>query len=69
MAVSRFNLGAVVLLMPLVSAHFAHAQTAATGSGQGYPNKSVRIVTASAGSGIDFNARQVAQGLTDVLGQ
>jgi tripartite-type tricarboxylate transporter receptor subunit TctC len=42
---------------------------AASVCAQDYPNKSVRIVTASAGSGIDFNARQVAQGLTEIFGQ
>ncbi|MBI3937188.1 MAG: tripartite tricarboxylate transporter substrate binding protein [Betaproteobacteria bacterium] len=38
-------------------------------SGQSYPNKPIHIVTAQAGSGNDFAARLVAQGLTGSLGQ
>ena len=32
-------------------------------SGQNYPNKTIRIVTAAPGGSIDFTARLVAQGL------
>ena len=38
-------------------------------SGQTYPNKPIRIVTASAGGGADFDARLVAQGISGTLGQ
>jgi tripartite-type tricarboxylate transporter receptor subunit TctC len=37
--------------------------------GQDYPRKPIRIVTSNIGSGNDFVARIVAQGLTDSLGQ
>src|SRR5688572_23260513 len=37
--------------------------------GQEYPNKPVRIVTSGIGGGSDFIARQVAQGITERLGQ
>ena len=39
------------------------------GLAQEYPSKPVRILTASAGGGADFTARQVAQGITAPLGQ
>ena len=42
---------------------------AALVSAQDYPNKPLRIVTAAAGGGSDFVARQVAQGLSGPLGQ
>ena len=35
----------------------------------GYPNKPIRIVSASAGGGADFHARLVAQGIAGPLGQ
>jgi len=38
-------------------------------SGQNYPNKSLRIVTAGLGGGSDFAARVIAQGITGPLGQ
>ena len=38
-------------------------------SGQDYPSKPIRIVTSEAGSGSDFTARIIAQGLTGNLGQ
>ena len=37
--------------------------------GQDYPNKPIRIVTAAAGGGSDFTARQLAQGISGPLGQ
>ena len=42
---------------------------AGAASGQTYPTKPVRIVTAPAGAGNDFVARVIAQGLTGGLGQ
>ena len=38
-------------------------------SGQDYPNKTVRIVTAAAGGGSDFTARLIAQGISGPFGQ
>jgi len=38
-------------------------------SGQDYPNKPIRIVTAVAGGGSDFTARLIAQGISGPLGQ
>jgi len=38
-------------------------------SGQEYPSKSIRIVTAAAGGGSDFTSRVVAQGISGPLGQ
>ena len=42
---------------------------AAAASGQAYPTKPIRIVTAPAGAGNDFMARVIAQGLSGSLGQ
>ena len=36
---------------------------------QDYPNKTIRIITGSAGGGSDFNARTIAQGISGPLGQ
>ena len=47
----------------------ALAQTASTGSGQAYPVKPIRLVTAEAGGGNDFTARAIVRGLGDSLGQ
>jgi tripartite-type tricarboxylate transporter receptor subunit TctC len=38
-------------------------------SGQEYPNRIIRIVTAAAGGGSDFIARILAQGISGPLGQ
>lgn len=38
-------------------------------TGQSYPNKPVRLVTAAAGAGGDFVSRMVATGLTELWGQ
>ena len=42
---------------------------AGTVSGQDFPNKPIRIVTAGAGGGSDFTARLIAQGISAPLGQ
>ena len=61
MLVSRFAVTAV----------FVAGVSLAGGSacGQEYPNKPVRIITFGAGSGSDFIARQIAQGISPTLGQ
>lgn len=59
------------------SATVAIAQTASTepalslskGSGQAYPTKPIRIVTAEAGGGNDFAARAIVRGIADSMGQ
>ena len=38
-------------------------------SGQDYPNKPIRIITSGIGSGTDFVARLIAQGINSPLGQ
>ncbi len=55
-SISHYVLGMVVLFASLVSA-------------QEYPSKPIRMITSSPGSGTDFVARQIAQGLSGVLGQ
>jgi tripartite-type tricarboxylate transporter receptor subunit TctC len=42
---------------------------AGAASGQEYPNRVIRIVTAAAGGGSDFIARIIAQGISGPLGQ
>lgn len=68
----------VMLLMRLVApityaavlgAGNTAGQTTSTGSGQPYPSRVVRIVTAEAGGGSDYGARLIAQGLTSSFGQ
>ena len=55
----------VLLSMPLMSV----AQDPSASSGQGYPNKLVRIVTLAPGGGSDVIARLVAPVLSEALGQ
>ena len=52
-------MGAVAVSGPAIS----------TASGQSYPNKPVRIVTAAVGGGSDFTARLIAQAISVPLGQ
>ena len=47
----------------------ASGQATSTGSGHAYPNKPVRIVVTGVGSGGDFAARVIAQGISGSLGQ
>ena len=58
--------------MPMLCRTFAMALIVAGASivsGQDYPNKPIRIVTSPAGSGIDFQTRLIAQGISGPLGQ
>ena len=52
----------------LCGAGAAIAQVASTGSGQAYPVKPVRIVVTGVGSGGDFAARLISQGVSPALG-
>lgn len=61
-------------MLPLrfyISITFISALTAAAGDvfSAGYPSKPIRVTSGSPGSGADFAARQIAQGLTAGLGQ
>ena len=38
-------------------------------SGQDYPNKPIRIIASAPGGGTDFTSRQIAQGISGILGQ
>jgi tripartite-type tricarboxylate transporter receptor subunit TctC len=53
----------------MVLAGAAGAQTVSTGSGQAYPVKPLRIITAAAGGGSDFATRLIATPLAPALGQ
>ena len=64
-----FGGGKCAVILLLLGAGAASSQAASTGSGQEFPNKSLRIVTAEPGGGSDFAARLMAQGLTGLLGQ
>ena len=61
----------VALLVGLtgLSAGTASGQAASPDSGQDYPNRPIRIITSSAGSGSDFTSRQIAQGVAPNIGQ
>jgi tripartite-type tricarboxylate transporter receptor subunit TctC len=66
--VSRLSRCAVLLGCGVISG--AHAQAAATGAGQAYPTKPIRvIVPSSPGGGLDFVSRAVGQQLTASWGQ
>ena len=52
-----------------LGASTAQGQPTSTGSGQAYPIKPIRIVTAEAGGGNDFAARTIVRGIADSLGQ
>jgi len=53
----------------MVLAGAAGAQSTSTGSGQAYPVKPLRIITAAAGGGSDFATRLIATPLGPALGQ
>jgi tripartite-type tricarboxylate transporter receptor subunit TctC len=59
----------VAVVLALVSGGSVHAQTAATGSGQAYPNKPVRVMVGYVpGGGVDLAARLAAAVLGDLWG-
>ena len=57
------------LFVTVSGADIALGQATSTGSGQAYPNKVIRIITAPAGGGSDFIARELSQGMSGPLGQ
>jgi len=59
----------VTVGMMVLGVGAASGQTASTSSGQAYPTKPIRIVTAPIGAGNDFVSRVIAQGLSGSLGQ
>ena len=61
MMMSRFALWMCLVGAMTLAVHGVYAQD--------YPNKPIRIVTAAAGGGSDFDARLVAQGISGPLGQ
>lgn len=61
MLLSRFVAGMLPVSLMVLGAGMVEAQP--------YPNKPIRIVAATAGSGDDFTARIVAQGIAGPLGQ
>ncbi len=54
---------------PSVALAVLIVSTACTASAQDYPTRTIRILTAAAGGGVDFAARLIAQGLTTSFGQ
>src|SRR5262245_14222096 len=61
MSIRRLVVGVLPVALMTLSAGWV--------SGQDYPNKPIRIVTASVGSGTDFTARQIAPGISGPRGQ
>src|SRR4051812_38765378 len=47
----------------------AYCETASTASGQAYPQKPIRLITAAPGGTSDFTSRLIGRGLTENLGQ
>ncbi len=60
MPIARWTWNGLVVVMSFA---------ASLGNGQTYPQRTVRIVTAEAGSSNDFSARLIASGITGALGQ
>ncbi len=58
-----------VFLLALLGCSLASAQPASTSSGQAYPTKPIRLLTAEPGGGSDYAARLLAQRMTENLGQ
>jgi len=65
----RFVAWMAAVGMLVLGAGAASGQAASTSSGQAYPTKPIRIVTAPIGAGNDFVSRVIAQGLSGSLGQ
>ncbi len=65
----RFVAWMITAGVMVLGAGGASGQAASTGSGQAYPTKPIRIVTAPIGAGNDFISRVIAQGLSGGLGQ
>ena len=61
--------GLILTISVVLNAGSVFGQAASTSSGQVYPSKPVRILTAEPGGGSDLVGRLVAQGLTGALGQ
>ena len=59
----------MLLIATTAAAGLASAQTQSTRSGQDYPARPIRFVTAAVGGGIDVTARLLAAGLTERLNQ
>ena len=72
-SLSRPRAGQGVLIIVavgcVVTASITHAQPASTGTGQAYPTKPIRLITAEVGGGSDFTARLLSHRLTENLGQ
>jgi tripartite-type tricarboxylate transporter receptor subunit TctC len=69
MTMSPYRTLEVALLVLFMALTAAHAQDPSPGSGQAYPTRPVRIVTATPGGGNDYLARIVAPPLGTALGQ
>src|SRR5258705_13099064 len=69
MLIVRIAAGLFTISVLFLGASAVCGQTTSTGSGQAYPDRPIRIVTSPPGGGSDFASRQLAQGLTESLGQ
>ena len=69
MSSDRFSTTLLLTAVGMLQVGLATGQSGLTGSGQPYPNKSIRIVTTAPGGGNDFTARVLAQGMSTNLGQ
>jgi tripartite-type tricarboxylate transporter receptor subunit TctC len=67
--VSLERLTLAIVMVCSTGAGSVLAQTAPANSSAAYPTKPIRILTAAAGGGVDFAARQIALGLAGPLGQ
>ncbi len=61
MAIQRYAACMLSLVVTVLSADIAFSQA--------YPNKIIRVITAAAGGGSDFIAREISQGISGPLGQ
>jgi tripartite-type tricarboxylate transporter receptor subunit TctC len=65
----RSPAGKFLVALLVLSAGMVSAQSASAGSGPGYPNKPVRIVTVAPGGTPDLISRLISQGIAGSLGQ